>query len=648
MTYQASGPIRTIDRGRTRIGRRLVPGPSGNSPALAPAPAAVSVVLLSAWMGLLTGLVELLILVARKYLYSSAALGSLQINRHYAWMIPTANLMIFTTVGLVLALVARIGPRAVRPHVRWVLVWLGLLTILLGVQRLHPGACVALAMGATSLVRRLRLRSPIRSRLLVPIGLVVMSGIVLVLGALAYNREALAEGRSLARLPAVRSGAENVLLIVLDTVRADHLGMYGYGRDTTPSLDRLARQGVRFERARATAPWTLPAHASMFTGQWPHRLFSGPHQPMNASVPTLAEFLRDRGYQTAGFVANNYFCNSWFGLNRGFIHYEDHFDGDQVVSPTSILRCSELGKRLLAAVEKQGSHYVPRKDAARINGDFLRWLAQRRSDRPFFAFLNYIDAHDPYLVPAGFTRHFGVAPDGPKDLAVLLDWQRSDKGRLSPREINLARDAYDDCIAALDERLGQLFDELERQGVLRNTLVIVTADHGEELGEHGLYGHAMSLYRPETHVPLLFFGPSVPRGSVVDQAVGLRQLPTTVLDLLGWGGSSPFPGRPLARLWTGSPGDDRPGAEPILSETTVEQVARDARSRVPAQRGTMRALVEGAYTYIRNGDGAEELYDLDRDPGETANLAGQPDARPVVERFRSRLERLLKEEKTPR
>lgn len=641
MTDLASGTIGTIDRGRVRLSRRLAPDPSGDR--LVPAPRAVSVVLLSAWTGLLTGLLELVVLLARKTLYSSAALGSLQINRHYAWMIPTANLLIFTAVGLVLGLLERIGPRAVRPHVRLVLVWLGFLTVFLGVQRLHPGACVVLALGATKLVRRLRPPSPRWGRRLVPISLAVMAGIVLGLGALAYHREALAEGRALARLPERPAGAKNVLLIVLDTVRADHLGMYGYGRDTSPRLDRLARQGVRFERARATAPWTLPAHASMFTGEWPHRLFAGPHQPMNSRVPTLAGFLRDRGYQTAGFVANNYFCNSWFGLNRGFIHYEDHFDGDQVISPASILRCSELGKRLLAGLGRQGSGYVPRKDAARINGDFLRWLSQRRSDRPFFAFLNYIDAHDPYLVPAGFTRHFGVAPDGPKDLAVLLDWQRSDKSRLSSRDISLAQDAYDDCIASLDERLGQLFDALEQQGVLRDTLVIVTADHGEELGEHGLYGHAMSLYRPEIHVPLLLVGPSVPHGKQVDRPVGLRDLPATVLDLLGWGPSSPFPGRPLARFWTASPGDERPDAAPILSETTVEHVARNARSQVPAQRGTMRALAEGTYTYIRNGDGSEELYDLDRDPDESANLAGQPGSRPVVERFRRRLERVLKE-----
>ena len=151
-----------------------------------------------------------------------------------------------------------------------------------------------------------------------------------------------------------------------------------------------------------------------------------------------------------------------------------------------------------------------RKDAGAINREFLRWLSHRQDRRrPFFAFLNYFDAHSPYLPPEGTRFRFGSGPRTVTDFLVLVEhWKTLDKLRLSPHFIDLVHDSYDNCLAYLDERLGELFDELQRRGVLDRTLVIVTADHGEELGEHGLFEHGESLYRPEIRVPLLILLPS--------------------------------------------------------------------------------------------------------------------------------------------
>jgi arylsulfatase A-like enzyme len=470
-----------------------------------------------------------------------------------------------------------------------------------------------------------------------------------VLMGLTLDRERFSERRAVARLAKPRRNTPNVLLIVLDTVRADHLSLHGYNRATSPNLERLAQGGVRFDSARATAPWTLPAHASMFTGRWSHELFSGAQQPMTATYPTLAEFLHDRGYETAGFVANTYYCNSWFGLDRGFIHYEDHFDGDTVVSPAAILRCSELGKRLLGVVGWAMDNPLVRKDAARINRELLEWLAHRRHDRPFFAFLNYIDAHDPYVVPAGFDRHFGVKPESPADLAALLNFHQADKTKWSARDAALIHDAYDDCLAALDGRLGRLFNLLRDLKVLDNTLVVVTADHGESLGEHRLYGHAMSLYQPELHVPLIIVGPSgVPKGRVVRETVSLRDLPATVVDRLGFASESPFPGHPLASFWDPAGTRKRPAVDPVLSETSIGAKPTDPKSHVPALRGPMRSLAAGRNVYIRSGKGEEELYDLESDPHETRNLASSPEARSVLEQFRAGLAPFLRDEGPPR
>ena len=178
--------------------------------------------------------------------------------------------------------------------------------------------------------------------------------------------------------------APNVLFIVLDTVRAESLSAYGYSRDTSPNLTKLAQRGVRFDQARSCAAWTLPSHASMFTGRWPYELSTHPDHPLDSTYPTLAEVLRDHGYATAGFVGNTYFCNRWFGLDRGFLHYED-----VAVCLVEIIRSSDMGRALISNVapsiftRDRPYAYFNRKDAATVNHDMLSWLDGQPKGRPY-------------------------------------------------------------------------------------------------------------------------------------------------------------------------------------------------------------------------------------------------------------------------
>ena len=216
-------------------------------------------------------------------------------------------------------------------------------------------------------------------------------------------------------------GSPNVLLIVLDTVAAGHLNLYGYHRPTSTTLVELAERGIRFDSAQAASSWTLPSHATIFTGRWMHELSVGWLNPLDETHPTLAEFLGNRGYATAGFVANTMYCASDTGLSRGFTHYEDFIfpkftapqDGRSGQSRLGRFRKnpavrggSAIARRVAALCARVWRSFVfDRKDAATVNREFLDWLSRRTEPaRPFFAFLNYSDAHTPYeLSRGGFT-----------------------------------------------------------------------------------------------------------------------------------------------------------------------------------------------------------------------------------------------------
>jgi arylsulfatase A-like enzyme len=219
---------------------------------------------------------------------------------------------------------------------------------------------------------------------------------------------------------------------------------------------------------------------------------------------------------------------------------------------------------------------------------------------------------------------------------LIKNWWEVDKRRVGPGDVALVRAAYDRCIASLDRELGKLFDVLERRGVLRDTLVVVTADHGEHFGEQGLFGHGCSVYAPELHVPLLILPPeggaNVVPGTVIEEPVSLRNLASTIASALGPSAiaASPFPGRSLL---------SEPPGDMVLSELETPPESDPNFGASPVSRGPLVSFVDRGFHYIRNGDGSEELYDLENDRGETHDLARDAGAAGTLHRFR-RLQRV--------
>jgi arylsulfatase A-like enzyme len=415
-----------------------------------------------------------------------------------------------------------------------------------------------------------------------------------------------------------------VLLLILDTVRAQSLSLYGYARPTTPNLVRMAADGVVFESAFSTAPWTLPAHASMFTGRYPHELSTGWTTGLDAKYPTLAELLTQNGYRTAGFVANQLYGPPAFGLGRGFAHYD--------VFPRTLpytLYHSNLVRFGIARVNGWANgYYSPlRKTAEQINDAFLSWLSDDQS-RPFFAFLNYYDAHDPYAPPKPFDRKF-------LDAEPLT--RRTNPGRHTAEEVKGLQDAYDGAIAYLDSEIGRLYDELKSRGILNNTLIIVTSDHGEEFAEHTVLGHGNSVYATALHVPLLIMDPKhAAAGKRVSEAVTTRDLSATVIDLIGV--SASWPGQSLTRTWNDGQGANARSTSPILA---VLPFSKNLPDWYPVSNGDLRSLLSDPYHYIRNGNGREELYDIRRDPWEKNDLAKVERVQTAVSTLRRQTDSLL-------
>jgi arylsulfatase A-like enzyme len=542
-------------------------------------------------------------------------------SREFVWMAPIAYSVVFLVPAIGLAAIASVTGRRWVPAVALFLTsLLAVFGVLLPYSQIARIAALALAAGAAVQVTRSAMPSldvwlP-RARRFVVAGITAAA----TLGTISSVRNSRAEARALGAYPAAPEGAPNVLLLVLDTVRASALGLYGGDPATTPALARWARDGVRFEWAMAVAPWTLPSHASMFTGKYPAQLSATWRNALDARDSTLAEVFLTRGYATGGFVGNMHYTSWESGLPRGFATYEDY-----LTSPRQTLRSSSYTQtrwfdRLAKARSRDDfvkaalrpnlsvltRHTFDRKPATEVASRFLDWQAQL-GRRPFFAFLNFFDAHDPYSAPEKY-RHFAPA---------VADFHE-----------------YQAALAYLDASIDSILTTLRARGALDNTIVIVTSDHGEHFKEHGLVTHGNSLYVQLLHVPLIIRYPKgVPAGATVRETVSLRDLAATILDLSG-AGSTSLPGRSLRAFWAGAP---RPDLSPVMAEM---RMATNVEASNRASRGNMWAILNDSVHYIKNGDRVEELFAYRTDPLEEENLAIAPDGAGRTTPWRTHLDSL--------
>ncbi len=419
-------------------------------------------------------------------------------------------------------------------------------------------------------------------------------------------------------------GAPDVLMIVLDTVRAQSVSAYGYERKTTPNFDRIASEGVLFEHAMAPATWSLPAHGSIFSGKFPS--VAGAHGEdrylEDDEAYTLAEALSDAGYETRCFTANPHISES-FGLTQGF----DWTDQAWITGAggrgfTFIYRfLDELG---FAAEDKGGGQVVR---------NIERYLQERpRDGRPVFVFVNFLEAHFPFhQLPPEFRDAYGDHDLGEMAEASLLAFGAQFGRDIPPEKREAMReimtDLYDGGVKYSDALMGRVLDAWAKRQGLDDTLIIVLGDHGEMVGEHGAYGHNTSVYEQALHVPFAIRYPkAIPAGTRVDEVVSTAGIYATVMDLLRF--------RPPEGLQVGSlmpailEGDPQAGKPPIAERFVEEQLA----ARFPDGRANgegplldpharYRVYREGSLKLAISSTTGPHLFDLATDPGEMHDLA---------------------------
>ncbi len=453
---------------------------------------------------------------------------------------------------------------------------------------------------------------------------VLAAGVIAFIGIEGGTR--LRERAALARLPEAPAGSPNVILIVLDAVRADHLSVYGYSRATSPNFDRLAREGVLFENAFSTSCWSPPSHASLVTGLslFEHHV-EWDHPNLDPRFYTIAAYLRDRGYRTEASSANTGWFTASLGFDNGFVRFDDinYSVGDAITRTI-------FGRRLPLRVRTwlSGLH----KLASYVNRDVIQWM-RRDPQKPFFIMLNYFDSHAPYMVPMPFRDKFLQQPRH----GFIID-EGVDLSHITKAQLDEEVGAYDGTISYWDHRLGLLLEELDKLDLTKNTLVIATADHGESFGEHGTYAHRNDLYREVTHVPLVMWWPGkIPANVRIARPVSNAAIAATIQDLVSTDTTHAFPGRPLAQLWI-SPESAKDWPWPLVE---VSQQPFWGRGDVPVTSGWMKALVGPRWHYIVHEKRGAELYEWNSDPQERNNLARTPEGEDAARELSAQMKEIL-------
>lgn len=438
----------------------------------------------------------------------------------------------------------------------------------------------------------------------------------------------------------------NLLLVVVDTLRPDHLSCYGYPRPTSPHLDALAARGIVFDDVVAQASFTMPSMATLFTGRLPFEHGVRCHPSTLASADTtLAERFRAAGYRTGAVVSNVLLSRQW-GFAQGFDFYD-------VVAESPF---GDAGRMLAPRALQRLGRGEPADGTARTAA---RWL-RRHAGSPFFLWVHFIDPHFPYEALPRLARKFDRGDAAPYE-ELLARYARGEIGRgelavgqrLAPEVLARGTDRYDAEIAFADEGLGVLLDALEALGVAGNTLVVVTADHGESLGEHGVnFAHTFTTYESLMRVPLVVAGAGVVGGGRrVSGQASLVDVAPTLLAAAGIGGGAALRGRDLGAGWRGDP--DGEANHVAYGENAPLLPGHPSHDLIASFAGMHRTGMEGKWRMVREWpwklihipgrpEGEDLLFQLESDPGEEEDLAAlKPDE---LNGMRARLREFLEEE----
>ncbi|MEM8544847.1 MAG: sulfatase [Cyanobacteria bacterium P01_H01_bin.119] len=461
----------------------------------------------------------------------------------------------------------------------------------------------------------------------------------------------------------------DVLFLVLDTQRADRLSCYGYDKPTSPHLDAFAADATLFKSAIAPAQWTVPSHASMFTGRYPsdHGVLQS-YSVLPPEVPTLAQRLSQGGYYTAGFCNNPLVGVINNGLRRGFYSFLNYSGlmtsrpNQAGMGPGFLDRYRQWFKRSLAGILNKVQDAFARSEALlalsftplmvplwqtalsfkgntpKSLADTARLLIDRKGaqpDQPIFAFVNLMGTHMPYHPPRQYVEKF--APHVLKTPAArhylrqfnsdVYGWLAPLAGALDDQQKATLDGMYDAEVAAQDEHLGRFFAQLRDRGVLENTLVIICADHGEHLGEKQFVGHSLTVYNELVQVPLIIRDPGglLPQGDTVDDVVSTRRLFDTVLETVGLATNAEKAQSLRQETATaGAIADPNPVFSEAIPPQNVVNLLKKRQPDLIRDRAcdqTRRAVWLGQHKLIETGDDTTELYDFRQDPTESLNLS---------------------------
>ena len=474
-----------------------------------------------------------------------------------------------------------------------------------------------------AMARRSRRRPWLGTASMAALGMLMLLGAV----ALPLNGRSMLPEPTRREAPSASAARPNLLLIVLDTMRADHLGVYGYPRPTSPWLDGFAKRAVVFETAISPSSWTLPAHATLFTGLFPHahgadivpsgagtslarlgrEVDTADVRPLSPAAVTLAELAARAGMETGAICANSAYLHRAFGLDQGFDTYVDPIGSDRRHRPIGLA----LGRRLGLDRHEAFRHLIVANErsyllAPEVNALALRWLAARR-DRRFFLFLNYMDTHVSRMPPSAYRRLF---PGAERPARVDVDAIRSRTRSISPAEREGLVGVYDASVRYLDAELQRLFAALESQRLLDHTVVVIVGDHGESLGEHHEIEHANGAYATEVQVPLLLALPGQAGGRRVAEVVHLADVLPTLVELLALAAPPEVQGASLL------------GAERPFPAVSFTAPYRDLAIAYPRYyQRSHYAIYRDPWVLISRSDGERELYDFRADPNQERDLA---------------------------